>query len=93
MLQDTLDSNIPFRIGFTLNHSMYERPRLYMRIINKTENLNDTIVRMGSDTTIVEYDIQIAKGLNIFQFDLCEYTASNDTIRGMHTEELKYYGK
>ena len=93
MNQDTLDSSKPLRIGFTLNHSMYEQPRLFMRIIDKTGNQNDTIVRMGSDTTIVEYDLQIAKGLNVFQFELFEYTATSDKIRGMQTQELQYFGK
>ncbi len=93
MLLDTIDANEPFRIGYTLDYSMYERPRLFMTVINTTDNKNDTLVRMGSDTTIVEYDLQISKGWNQFTVELCEYTAASDTIKGMQTQELKYFGK
>lgn len=93
MLQDTLPANEPFRIGYTLDYSMYERPRLYMIVIDRTNNKNDTLVRMASDTSMVEYDINISKGWNYFTVDLFEYTASSDSIRGFQSQELKYYGE
>ncbi len=90
--QDTLKAGEKLRLGFSLEHSMFATPRMYMYLINKTLSGYDTI-GIDSDTSFLEYDIEILEGINKYQVDLFELDGNSDTIRGKYSEEFIYYGQ
>ncbi len=91
--QDTLEAGINLRLGFSLEHSMYETPRIHMYLIDKTSSINDTIAIMGSDTSFLEYDIEIKKGINMYQVELFELDGKSDTVRGTYKDDIIYFGR
>jgi hypothetical protein len=91
--QDTVETDKPFHLSFKLEHSMYEKPRLGMAVFDVKDDKFDLIAELGSDTTIVEYDIILKKGVNRFQVNLFEYSEIDMEVKGQSEYKLEFFGK